>query len=53
MEEKEKALEEILNKIEEVAGEPADGKTRISLACSLGLHNWNGGRKCVNCGKTR
>lgn len=28
-------------------------ESRVSLACALGLHNWNGTKKCANCGATR
>lgn len=24
-----------------------------SFSCFIGLHNWNGGKVCVNCGKRR
>ncbi len=25
----------------------------ILSGCWIGIHNWNGGKKCVNCGQTR
>lgn len=28
-------------------------ESRMSFACALGFHNWNGTNRCANCGTTR
>lgn len=48
----EQELEHVKTKVEQIADEVGISPAALD-GCFLGYHNWNGGKKCTRCGKTR